>query len=392
MLATLRWLLPAFVPAALIAVVLWRTDKEREPPLVVAGTFVLGAVLAGVSFFIEGRAAAFTGLDVRTEVAGNAGALLFLFALVAPLRETCKVAAVWPAFKSRHFDEPYDGVVYASASALGFASVENAVMLRGHPEGGVWLARAFLALPAHLFFASAWGYALGRAKQTHDPGSRFPALWLIATVMHGFYIHFVYGRGPAAMLFVAPVLVAMGAIAALAARDLHRRGQAAAAEGRIDRLSRVSIEAMASPPGFRSVSAALRNPARPIAQRWVAMGTLVTVGAMIAGVAGAVAFGHWAHVDFAVVDEQNVSTVAPVALLGSGLLAAFPLSGFLIARASSLPTLLEPALATAIAIALVLGLLGATAPIALVFAVALSPIAWGLACLGAWVGRPADGA
>lgn len=390
MLAALRWLLPAFLPTVLLAVVVWRTDKEREPPLVVIGTFALSALLAGFAFFIEARAAAWTGLDVRTDVAGNAGALLFLFALVAPLRETCKVAACWPAFKSRHFDEPYDGVVYASASALGFASIENAVMLRAHPEGGVWLARAFLALPAHLFFASAWGYALGRAKQTRDPGSRFPVLWLIATAMHGFYIHFVYGRGPAAMLFVGPVLLAMGVITVLAARDLHRRGQAAAAEGQIDRLSRVSIEVMASPPSLRRVSAALRNPSRPIALRWVLIGTLVTIGAMIAGIASAVAFGHWAHVDFAVVDEENVSTVAPVALLGAGLLAAFPLSGFLIARASSLPSLLEPALATALAITLALVMLGATAPIALVFAVALSPVAWGLACLGAWVGRPAS--
>ena len=32
--------------------------------------------------------------------------------------------------------------------------------------------------------------------------------------------------------------------------------------------------------------------------------------------------------------------------------------------------------------------LGLTAPVALVFALALSPIAWALACAGAWVGRP----
>jgi hypothetical protein len=88
------------------------------------------------------------------------------------------------------------------------------------------------------------------------------------------------------------------------------------------------------------------------------------------------------------VDESDVTTTGPVALLGSGLLAAFPVSGYLIAKASSLHTLLEPALATALALILTMAALGAAAPVALVFALAFSPIALGLAIAGAWVGRP----
>jgi len=133
----------------------------------------------------------------------------------------------------------------------------------------------------------------------------------------------------------------------------------------------------------------LRREGQPITFRWVLFGALVTVGAMTAGLAASVAFGHWAHVDFSVVDEHDVTTTAPVALLGSGLLAAFPMSGYLIAKASNLPTLLEPALASGLAILAMLVLLGLAAPVALVFALAFSPIAWGLACAGAWVGRPA---
>jgi hypothetical protein len=122
--------------------------------------------------------------------------------------------------------------------------------------------------------------------------------------------------------------------------------------------------------------------------RWIVVGALVTVGAMMLGLAASIAFGHWAKVDFSLVDEHDVATTAPVALLGAGVLSAFPLSGYLIAKASQLPTLLEPALATALAIGLVLAVLGFTAPISLLFAFAFSPIAWVLACAGAWVGRP----
>ena len=154
-------------------------------------------------------------------------------------------------------------------------------------------------------------------------------------------------------------------------------------------LERVSSLYVPGPPSISSVREAMRSEGHRITVRWVLFGTLVTLGAMTTGLALSIAFGHWAHVDFSVVDERDVSTTAPVALLGSGLLAAFPVSGYAIARASSLPTMLEPALATGLAIVVTLALLGLAAPVALVFALAFSPIAWALACAGAWIGRPA---
>jgi RsiW-degrading membrane proteinase PrsW (M82 family) len=394
-LATLRWLLPALLPTALAAFGVYRSDKRREPVLPMLGTFLLGMVTAVIAFVIEARAAAWTGLDVRTSVAGDTGALLFLFALAAPVREAANVAACWPAFRSRHFDEPYDGVVYATVAALGFAAIETAMVLRAHPTGALWIGRTSLALFAHVFFASFWGYALGRVKQLKQPGGAFPSAWLVATIGHGLYAHFVYGRGPGALVAVVPMLLIMGAIAWLAARDLKNRGDRASHEPTSDmgnRLSRPSMVPSApgsGPPSLRAMREALTRADQPIMIRWIAFGALVTLGAMFAGVAASVAFGNWAHVDFSTVDEHDVSTTGPVALLGSGLLAAFPFSGFLVARASSLPTLLEPALGAGLAIAATLVLLGLAAPVALVFALAFSPVAFVLACAGAWVGRPA---
>ena len=42
-LATLRWLLFTGVPAGLFAVLVYRTDRNREPPWLVALTFALGS-------------------------------------------------------------------------------------------------------------------------------------------------------------------------------------------------------------------------------------------------------------------------------------------------------------------------------------------------------------
>lgn len=387
MLSWIRWIGPSLVPALLLLAVVYYSDRRREPLPLVLLVFALGGVGKGVTWYAEGRASAWTGLDMSSQMAGNTGSLLFLFGFAAPMREASKVAAMWPAFRSKHFDEPLDGVVYAASAALGFACVENALTLRGHPIGWIWLARTAVALPAHVFFACLWGYALGRVKRIKRPGPLFPAAWLVATGAHGLYAHLVYGRGPGALVGTLPLLLAMAAITFFAVRDLHQRGNRSSGSSVL--LDRVSTLYVSGPPSLRTVRDALRREGQPITVRWILFGALVTIGAMTAGLALSVAFGNWAHVDFAGVDEHDVTTTAPVALLGSGLLLAFPVSGYLIAKASNLPTLLEPALASGFAILLMLVLLGAAAPVALVFALAFSPIAWGLACAGAWVGRPA---
>ena len=375
------------MPALLLLAVVYFSDRRREPIPLVLLVFALGGLGKGVTWYAEHRASSWTGLDMTSQVAGNTGSLLFLFGFAAPMREASKVAAMWPAFRSKHFDEPIDGLVYAASAALGFACIENALTLRDNPLGWIWIARTLVALPAHVFFACLWGYALGRVKRIKRPGPLFPAAWLVATGAHGLYAHLVYGRGPGALVGTLPLLLAMAGTTFFAVRDLRARGERSSRSSVL--LERVSTLYMSGPPSLRTVRAVLRREGQPITLRWIVFGALVTIGAMTAGLALSVAFGHWARVDFSLVDEHDVATTAPVALLGSGLLAAFPISGYLIAKASNLPTLLEPALASRLAILLMLVLLGAAAPVALVFALAFSPIAWGLACAGAWVGRPA---
>jgi RsiW-degrading membrane proteinase PrsW (M82 family) len=386
-LATLRWLVPAVLPALLFAVLVYRTDERREPPWLVVTTFVLGSLASLLVLVVVGRAAALTGLDVQVSAAGEGGALVFLFLVVAPAQEAGKVAAAWPAFLSKHFDEPYDGVVYAASSALGFAAVENGFVLHAHPTGGIWLARALLSLPAHVFFACFWGYALGRAKSTKARVPIFPAAFLAAIVAHGLYAHFVYGRGPGALLAVTPLLIAMGFVAWMLARDLDTRSGRPSRVPSSSRLSRLS--AAAAPPSLSAVRSALRRADQPVKVRWVFFGSIVTIGAMMVGLGGGVLAAHLLHVDLSTVDEHDVGAAAPVLLLLVGLLASFPTSGWLIARAAGVRTLLEPALACVLALVITLTALGFAAPFTVVFALAISPVAWVLACAGAWVGRAA---
>ncbi len=366
--------------------IVWRTDKEREPPLVILGTALLGVAFSAASQWLVRKVMVLTNLDVDVRAAGPGMALLFLFAFVAPLGEAAKVAALWPAFKSRHFDEPYDGVVYASAAALGFAIAEDVAMLHAHGASGVWIARALLALPAHVFFAALWGWGLGRARQLREPGAYFPLSFLLAVIGHGVYAHLVFGRGPTAMVAVLPLLGAMGLVAFFLARDLRRRNRASSSS-RITRLSIASLEALSKPPSLRAFREALRKRDRPILWRWVLLGAFVHIGGMVLGLSAAILLGRYAQMDFSIVDERDASTAGPVAVLLAGLLAGFPLAGYVIARAGELTSLFESAAASVLSILATLVVLGLVAPVALVFALALAPIAFGLSCAGAWVGR-----
>lgn len=381
MLATLRWVLPAILPALCFALLVRRTDPRREPRWLVTVTFVLGAVAAAGALLVTERAAARTGLDVRVSAAGETGALVFLFFVVAPIQEAAKVAAAWPAFLSKHLDEAYDGVVYAAASALGFAAVENALLLRSEPAGAIWVARAVLALPAHVFFACLWGYALARAKQSKRRLPIFPAAFLATIGAHGLYAHFVYGRGPGALLAVTPLLAVMGFVVWMLARDLRTRDRTSP----VPSTSRGRLARLSQPPSLSAVRSALRRADEPVKVRWILLGALVTLGAMLVGLAGGVVAAHVLHINLSTVNEHELSTAAPALLLGMGLLGSFPTSGWLVARAANVRTLLEPALASVLALAVTLVALGFAAPFAVIFGLAISPIAWVLSCAGAWV-------
>ena len=121
-------------------------------------------------------------------------------------------------------------------------------------------------------------------------------------------------------------------------------------------------------------------------QRFQQFGALVTIGVMLASLSGAVYLGHRVGLDFAMADEADVRSSGPIVLLASAVLVAFPISGYLVARASAATSVLEPAMGAGLAIVAVIAALSITAPISVVFALAVAPIAFALACGGAWIG------
>lgn len=89
---------------------------------------------------------------------------------------------------TRQVNEPFDLLLYASISALGFAFLENIQYLRMSELQAV-MGRALMSSVAHMLFASvvAYGVAIGLYRGRRWMGLRTIGYLLIACVAHGFY-------------------------------------------------------------------------------------------------------------------------------------------------------------------------------------------------------------
>ncbi|MFD2371799.1 glutamic-type intramembrane protease PrsW [Brevibacillus sp. GCM10020057] len=92
-------------------------------------------------------------------------------------------------YKHVEFDEPYDGIVYAVAVSLGFATLENLfyLILNGL-DIAFW--RALLPVSSHALFAVWMGYYLGLAKFSR--GVRKERIWLWLSVLLPIGLHALY--------------------------------------------------------------------------------------------------------------------------------------------------------------------------------------------------------
>lgn len=174
----LRLFLISFAPGIFWLWFFLRQDKIRPEPLrLIALTFLLGCastIPAGLGNYLFGA-------DNLLEGSPNLISVVTAMTLVVgPVEELCKFGAVrLGPYRSLYFDEPVDGLVYASAASLGFASLENLFYVWQYGPA-VMLLRAPLSTVGHLVFGSIWGYALG---QYYISGGRKRALLFRSLVL-----------------------------------------------------------------------------------------------------------------------------------------------------------------------------------------------------------------
>lgn len=375
-------LLVVVAPLALYIAILSRGALKPSSPRSVVLTFVLGLIGFVPAFFFD-RAVA-NNLGIRKVDMGTnlVAALVYAFLVAAPFEEGLKVAAAGPVWRwrsGRH--RPIDGIAYASASALGFVSAHNAVLLYEQPLSWLDPLRAVLMAFAAPCIASTWGYAMGRAHKAPMGGWWFRAAWLIASTGWATTQHLLFARGKTEMFAMIAVYLVAGAITVLGARDLLHREMTKPV---VPRKPRISLPT----PSMRSLREALRKSERPISLLWILAGALVMVGVTIGMLVGAVLLGGKLGIDFGAVDRDasQAAAIVPILLLAAASVVAFPIAGWITARASAAQTVLGPAISAVLAIGGGVVLLGLAAPVAVVIGLACAPVAFGLACAGAWFG------
>ena len=162
---------------ALLSYFYLRHELEAEPLGYVIRSFVAGAILVFPIMFVQ---YAFVEEGVLV------GPFWKAFVATALLEEFFKWFMIYyTIYIHKVFDDYYDGILYAVACSLGFATLENFLYLWVYDSLEIAIWRAILPVSGHALFAVAMGFCLGRAK--HSVHER---LWLCmavisATVMHG---------------------------------------------------------------------------------------------------------------------------------------------------------------------------------------------------------------
>ena len=207
----------AVAPALFLIIIFYFVDREKEPM-----KFILGAFFAGVAATIPVAIIEILAKTFFTPFQQTVSPFFlqasYMFLVVAPVEEVLKFGAVMAVvYRSKEFNEWYDGILYAMVAALGFATLENIIYVfsRGAMVG---LLRFFLSVPAHALFGGIMGFFLSGAKFSKRP---FP--WLLGglvvpIIFHSLFNIFLISGQIYIILLVIPLSITMWVTLILAIR------------------------------------------------------------------------------------------------------------------------------------------------------------------------------
>lgn len=232
----------SLAPAGLWLGVFYRLDRlEPEPKQLVAGVFVLGALVTAALHrpVLQGL------FEVDRWLYDQWWAQLLGGILVVGFFEQWLIFLTvrYSVYTHREFDERVDGVIYATAAGLGMATVLNIVYVveRGGVDLDIGSIRIVVNALAYASFAGIQGYFMGQARFETTPVHYLPAGLSLAAVANGLFFFVLAQSGSGALsywpwrdliLATAVAVVALGVVFWLVARAneetlrlLRQRGQ-----------------------------------------------------------------------------------------------------------------------------------------------------------------------
>lgn len=219
-------ILPILIPVIFWAAYHYHKDRHLpEPPLNLALCFGMGlasSALSKLMYFGLGP----LGLRYDAVALGAdspLGLLAFALLAIGPIEELAKMAPfVLIVLRFKAFDEPLDGIVYASFIALGYAAAENVYYLDFlTPLESA--ARAFASPVVHILFASIWAHWITKAWLQREPlGLATASGFLLAALLHGTYDFLVLLNPVSALPIAATLIIAIWIWRLILLRRMHR--------------------------------------------------------------------------------------------------------------------------------------------------------------------------
>ena len=188
-------LISALTPVAVLLWYIYRKDKvQPEPTKWLLKAFGFGVLSTFLSFVFSVPACLLLGMEMDANTYSSIReAFADAFVLAAIPEELAKLIMLWLLLrKNPHFDERFDGIVYAVCIGMGFAGIENVMYLIGGIENGTWIGtgivRALFSVPAHFLFAVLMGYYYSIYHFGIDRSPKAKAMILVAPILaHGLF-------------------------------------------------------------------------------------------------------------------------------------------------------------------------------------------------------------
>ncbi len=170
---------------------------EPEPPLFLLYAFVAGMISILPADVLE--------LLLKKIILNR---YLFYIVVVGLSEEFFKYLSVrLTVYNTREIDEPIDGIVYSTAVALGFATVENMIYMFSLGWKVIFI-RSILTTLGHVVFSAMWGYPLYKTKMTGKKRFIITGI-LLAALFHGLYDIFITSNYLIGILIAIVIIVVL---------------------------------------------------------------------------------------------------------------------------------------------------------------------------------------
>jgi len=162
---------------ALLTYFYLRHEHESEPVGYILRSFIFGILLVFPLMFID--------YIVQTEFGGREEVQLIRTAVTEEFAKWFVV--FYTVYIHQRFNDYYDGIIYAVACSLGFATLENILYLMVNGTVEHMLFRALLPVSGHALFAVIMGFFMGMAKFSHHPYR-----WLSLSITIPVFAHILF--------------------------------------------------------------------------------------------------------------------------------------------------------------------------------------------------------